>query len=83
MPTSPGGRSFLTEHGVELDLLTRHRRIGQRGGEALAFDGALVVALDHLRRLNAHQLVDGRDDVDGMDVLVAYRFLEVRTRPKV
>ena len=62
----------LPEHRVELRLACPGA-VGSvsDGREALALDRALRVALDHRGRLDAEQVVDRRDDVDRVDVLVA------------
>src|SRR3954471_17980693 len=59
------------EHRVELRLLALCARVEERRGEALALERVLREAFDHLRRLDAEQFVDRRDDVHGMRVLAS------------
>ncbi len=61
----------LAEHRVELRPPARNAGVGETGGEALALDRALLVALDHVGRLDPEQLVDRRNDVDRVHVLLA------------
>ena len=60
------------EHRVELGLPPVGGRVRQRGRDALPLDRALGVALEHLRRLDAEHLVQRRDEVHRVDVLVAH-----------
>jgi hypothetical protein len=59
----------LAEHRVELSVLTGSISLGERGGEALALDRELLVAVEGPWRGDADEVVDGRDDVDRVHVL--------------
>src|SRR5690349_19532815 len=70
----------LAEHRVELCVLGRRIQVGEACGEALALDRVLLEAPDRGRGDDAEELVDGRNDVDGVDVLLPWVLLRLDAR---
>src|SRR5665647_2014390 len=70
----------LAEHRIELGLLFRRVRVVTGVFEALTLNGALRVSVEYCGRFHAEQVVDGRHDVDSVNILVSH-FTSCRNPP--